>query len=660
MKDAESKTTSSSLHPKKEENSRPFFRKEGEGGFFSEVEANGRKAASNPLSSTNITSFFSPSTIQPKLTIGQPGDKYEQEADATADKVVQRLSIKDTVQAKCNDCEEEDTLQKKMDGGEEMKEQEEGIQTKSISASNHGAPNISTLKNRGNQLKSHAINEASPDLENRLNSSKGSGRSLSDNTRSSMESVFGTDFSNVNIHTGSQAVQMNQDLGAQAFTHGSDVFFNRGKYRPETTEGQRLLGHELTHVVQQGGASQVNHNIQSKSKRSNKRSDFGKAASDLMPPASGVSENSSIFRKEIESFRGSSTGKPTVNNSAPQIQKVDVLENDMSTVPNGMTCPVSNEQLTDPGASLEITFNRGGTVLMQEDIDNIAVFVNRWHDAALSVPVRIHGYASKDGRPPFNWPLSCRRSEAVATQMQKVQPAVNLSTGKAIAAGRPGIPAGFVQKFAHGETEEFSKTALLPNRRAMVHIPALPSLPGKIAKAPTAKLKTGPTYTPNGNIPVTKTKISKNAPFRFTAEFEHDPANGILASCGEIRQYIKWSSNVVDPGRVKGAEHEGFLSDKTYTPDTWYEDRHQENFRYGHRRGPHQFNGGTVNQYLDAKGAVTDFLTGPIYKGRDKPNIGGGAAFIAAWLGTWEFKITAIDVCNDNKVLGQDNLKIVW
>ncbi|MFK7922128.1 MAG: DUF4157 domain-containing protein, partial [Bacteroidia bacterium] len=43
-------------------------------------------------------------------------------------------------------------------------------------------------------------------------------------------------------------------MGAQAFTHGRDVFFAKGKYQPDSGQGQKLLAHELTHVVQQGHA----------------------------------------------------------------------------------------------------------------------------------------------------------------------------------------------------------------------------------------------------------------------------------------------------------------------------------------------------------------------------------------------------------------------
>ena len=69
-----------------------------------------------------------------------------------------------------------------------------------------------------------------------------------------MESRFGANFSDVNIHTGSQSEVLNRSLNAQAFTHGSDVYFGEGKYNPESQQGKHLLAHELTHVVQQGAA----------------------------------------------------------------------------------------------------------------------------------------------------------------------------------------------------------------------------------------------------------------------------------------------------------------------------------------------------------------------------------------------------------------------
>ena len=64
-----------------------------------------------------------------------------------------------------------------------------------------------------------------------------------------MEPRFGADFSQVRVHTGNEAVQMNQDLNAQAFTHKQDVYFGAGKAPAKDA----LTAHELTHVVQQSG-----------------------------------------------------------------------------------------------------------------------------------------------------------------------------------------------------------------------------------------------------------------------------------------------------------------------------------------------------------------------------------------------------------------------
>jgi Domain of unknown function (DUF4157) len=87
-------------------------------------------------------------------------------------------------------------------------------------------------------------------IESRLSSSKGGGNPLSDEVRSFMEPRFGVDFSQVRVHTGIDAVQMNREVNAQAFAHGRDIYFGAGK-APANNE---LTAHELTHVVQQTGS----------------------------------------------------------------------------------------------------------------------------------------------------------------------------------------------------------------------------------------------------------------------------------------------------------------------------------------------------------------------------------------------------------------------
>jgi hypothetical protein len=95
--------------------------------------------------------------------------------------------------------------------------------------------------------------QASDDVEQRLASQKGGGSPLPDDTRSFMEARLGADFGGVRTHTGGEALQLTRELKAQAFTHGQDIYFGAGKYDPDTSGGQRLLAHELTHVVQQTG-----------------------------------------------------------------------------------------------------------------------------------------------------------------------------------------------------------------------------------------------------------------------------------------------------------------------------------------------------------------------------------------------------------------------
>jgi hypothetical protein len=123
---------------------------------------------------------------------------------------------------------------------EAMPEEEQKVQTK---------PSLQRVAEGG----SH---DATSNLESQLSTSKGGGSPLPDDVRSFMEPRFGADFSQVRVHTGGEAVQMNRELNAQAFTHGSDVYFGEGRYNPSSSDGKRLLAHELTHVVQQTGGVQ--------------------------------------------------------------------------------------------------------------------------------------------------------------------------------------------------------------------------------------------------------------------------------------------------------------------------------------------------------------------------------------------------------------------
>jgi hypothetical protein len=76
---------------------------------------------------------------------------------------------------------------------------------------------------------------------------KSGGLPLPSEVRTKMETAFSADFSDVRVHIGHEA----SSLGAIAYTWGSNIHFAPGQYNPHTIQGQKLLGHELWHVVQQ-------------------------------------------------------------------------------------------------------------------------------------------------------------------------------------------------------------------------------------------------------------------------------------------------------------------------------------------------------------------------------------------------------------------------
>ncbi|KAA5548435.1 eCIS core domain-containing protein [Adhaeribacter rhizoryzae] len=101
------------------------------------------------------------------------------------------------------------------------------------------------------QLGPAGAAEVNPALEQRLLASKGNGFALPDDLLQELNSKMQYDFSSVIIHTDAEAVKMAEELGALAFTHGNDIYFNRHQYAPYASSGRQLLVHELTHVMQQ-------------------------------------------------------------------------------------------------------------------------------------------------------------------------------------------------------------------------------------------------------------------------------------------------------------------------------------------------------------------------------------------------------------------------
>jgi hypothetical protein len=161
--------------------------------------------------------------VQRKLTISQPGDKYEREADRVADQVMRMP---------------EPRLQRQTESDEED-EEEELLQTKPLAQRNVAGQT--------------AVETAPPLVHEVLNSP---GHPLDPTTRDFMEPRFGHNFSQIKIHSGEQAAKSAQAVNARAYTIGKHIVFGHRQYRPESLTGQQLIAHELAHAVQQSGAPQ--------------------------------------------------------------------------------------------------------------------------------------------------------------------------------------------------------------------------------------------------------------------------------------------------------------------------------------------------------------------------------------------------------------------
>jgi hypothetical protein len=177
--------------------------------------------------------------IQPKLVMGQPNDKYEREADRVAERVVRELNNPKTIQP-----DSAQTMQRKLIPDEEEKK----LQTKPMPQLQSGATEVM----------------ATPELENTIQQMRGRGQPLPDFLREPMERAFRADFSQVKIHTNSPADKLNKGFHASAFTTGKDIFFRQGSYDSSSSQGQRLIAHELAHIVQQNRITQLRGNAESR------------------------------------------------------------------------------------------------------------------------------------------------------------------------------------------------------------------------------------------------------------------------------------------------------------------------------------------------------------------------------------------------------------
>ncbi len=191
---------------------------------------------------------------QSGLTVGPADDQFEREADRIADQAMSGGPI-DTVGPGASDGqlrlrrrvlepgEQYDSLMSPEDAGEQVPLEEEAPQEEE-----EGGGNL--------QLQRSAIAPAggavSASYEHSLSSAvQQGGQRLPASTQSHMESRLGWDFSGVRVHADPGAHRLASQINARAFTYGHDIFFGASQYAPASSSGQRLLAHELAHVMQQ-------------------------------------------------------------------------------------------------------------------------------------------------------------------------------------------------------------------------------------------------------------------------------------------------------------------------------------------------------------------------------------------------------------------------
>lgn len=109
----------------------------------------------------------------------------------------------------------------------------------------------------GNRAVRHLLTANKPEdnLQRSIASLQNGGRPFPSSERAFFESRFKTDFSCVRIHTDRHADELARNVNARAFTLGRNIVFGTGQYQPGSSDGQRLLAHELVHVVQQSNTS---------------------------------------------------------------------------------------------------------------------------------------------------------------------------------------------------------------------------------------------------------------------------------------------------------------------------------------------------------------------------------------------------------------------
>ncbi len=198
--------------------------------------------------------------------MGTPGDVFENQADQIADQVVH---MPDQALQRQPMEEEEEMLQPKLLPGQPtpaiqrhpMEEEEERLQPKLLPGQGTPILQMQPMEEEEEMLQpkrqdhSYSVANEQDGIQDRIHEMRGGGQPLSSSERSYFEPRLGNDLSDVRIHTNEHASDIAQGMQARAFTVGHDIAFNQGQYDSSSTEGKKLMAHELVHVAQQTGVT---------------------------------------------------------------------------------------------------------------------------------------------------------------------------------------------------------------------------------------------------------------------------------------------------------------------------------------------------------------------------------------------------------------------
>ncbi len=234
----------------------------------------------------DVQSILHANKIQPKLKIGQPNDKFEQEADRVAEEVVGMpgtIERDDRLQRArtCGSSEEAETLQRspkmlphisslnrlsvaRLRLSDLTRSEPLQIPDEEIFPEENGLIQSKSAQRPAWKAPSDVGSTVVPtDLESTISRRcESGGERLPAMTRAILEPRFGHDFSRVRVHTDRPSSAIAQQLNARAFTLRNHIFFSPGEYQLHQHSGRKLLAHELTHVVQQGASGKAAQSTQ--------------------------------------------------------------------------------------------------------------------------------------------------------------------------------------------------------------------------------------------------------------------------------------------------------------------------------------------------------------------------------------------------------------